>query len=100
VSDDLIDPGPIRDQINHKISQLFDANHRVVTVLRMQATDFETIGTYLLDQANKAFEIANLIAQLSIIASHNTSNMILAQFGHDEEAGLLDLSSNEEDYEG
>lgn len=99
MADDLVDPAPLRDEITKRINQLFEMNQRVVNVLRVQASDFELIGTFFSDQANRAFEIAAMITELSVVASHNTSNIIMAQFGHDDETELIDLRLNGDEEE-
>lgn len=97
MADDLVDPAPLRDEITKKINELFEMNQRVVSVLKAQASDFEMIGSFFMDQGNRAFEIASMITELSVVASHNTSNIIMAQFGHDDETELIDLRLSGDD---
>lgn len=92
---ELKDPGPLRDKINEKIADLFDLNQRAVAVIRQQARDFEMIGSYFELQKQRAFEIAGLCTELAVLVSTNTSNIIIAEFGHNEEVELFDLSDGE-----
>lgn len=96
MSDGLVDPAPLRDEINKKIAHLFDLNQKVVSVLRQQANDFTKIATFFAEQSQRAFEIANAIADLSIVASNNTSNIIIAEFGHDDDEDLANPAEEEE----
>lgn len=95
-NNELKDPGPLRDKINEKIADLFDLNQRAVAVIRQQARDFEAIGSYFEVQKQRAFEIAGLCTELAVLVSTNTSNIIIAEFGHNEEVELFDLSDSVE----
>ncbi len=95
-NNELKDPGPLRDKINAKIAELFDLNQRAVAVIRQQAKDFEMIASYFEVQRQRAYEIASLITELAVLVSTNTSNIIIAEFGHDEEVELFDLSDSVE----
>lgn len=102
-NNELIDPGPKRDSIKKKIDELFEFNQKVVAVLRAQAHDFEQIGGFYDVMKQRAFSIASEITELGLIASTNTSNILIAEFGSSEDYDLIDLSGegpqNEEEEE-
>ncbi len=77
----MIDPNPIRKDIDVKVTQLMDLNQRVTAILRRQAKDFEAIGATYSALANRAYDISELIAELATVAAHNTGDIIIAEFG-------------------
>lgn len=92
-SDGLQDPKPLRDKIDRAIGELLDLNQRITMVLRGQAKDFELIGGTYQGMANRSFEIASDIVALSVMASSNTGDIIMAEFG----VVLGDEGEDEED---
>lgn len=78
--DGLIDPTPLRNKLKIRINELMDLNQRITMVLRHQAEDFEAIGTTYSALSNRAFEISGIIAELAVVAAHNTGDIIMAEF--------------------
>ena len=78
--DGLIDPTPLRNKLKIQINELMDLNQRITMVLRHQAQDFEAIGTTYSALSNRAFEISGIIAELAVVAAHNTGDIIMAEF--------------------
>jgi len=77
----LIDPEPIRKEIDIKVTQLMDLNQRITSVLRRQAKDFEAIGGTYSALSHRAYEVSELIGELAVVAAHNTGDIIIAEFG-------------------
>jgi hypothetical protein len=77
----MIDPTPLREAIEAKITALMDLNQQITKILRDRARDFETIGTTYQALSMQAFSVADSIAELALIAAHNTGDIIVAEFG-------------------
>lgn len=78
---DLTDPGPIRDRINKGISDLFEFNQQVITILRSQAQDFETLAGFFDAQKRRAMMIHADILELAMVAAQNTGDILVSEFG-------------------
>jgi len=83
----LIDPAPLRERLKIQINELMDLNQRITTVLRHQAQDFEAIGITYNALSQRAFEVSGIIAELALVAAHNTGDIIMAEFGLADDDG-------------
>lgn len=93
----LINPEPIRKEIDVKVTQLMDLNQRVTAILRRQAKDFESIGGTYQALATRAYDIAELIAELAAVAAHNTGDIIIAEFNLEPDDDDEDEEEDDDD---
>lgn len=83
----MIDPFPLREGIDKKITQLFEFNQNIAKDCRRKAKDFERIAAHHFLAGQLAYDIAADIAELAMVAATNTGDIIVAQFalGNDDD---------------
>lgn len=73
--------GKIRDEIDEKVTALFEYNQKVVAVLRDKAKDWEMLATFFEQQKQRCFDVQELHLEMAATAAEMTGDILIAEFG-------------------